>query len=71
MSNDTDMTIEGVITLPDGTKSSFLIYVQAWGGNYSQWGASTERLGLTVDLVGSIRDAACAMLDDVDGARPW
>jgi hypothetical protein len=44
-------SIQGVITLDDGSTSEFLITP---GESSSQWGATTERLGLTVDAVGSM-----------------
>lgn len=39
--------IEGTITLDDGSTSQFSIGSNSW----SQWGAPTERLGKTVDII--------------------
>ena len=41
------MTIDGTITLEDGSTSSFSLSADGW----QQWGASTERLGRTVDVL--------------------
>lgn len=53
-------SVEGTITLPDGTVSRFLITEDAT----MQWGANNERLGRTVDLVEKIADAAWAQATD-------
>lgn len=46
-------TIRGTITLHDGTTSTFLISA---GYGWSQGGASTERLGRTVDVIDAIQN---------------
>lgn len=44
-------SIEGTITLADGTTSSFSITAD---GGYQQWGAAQERLSRTVDVLSAL-----------------
>ena len=49
--------VEGTITLADGTTSEFLIGVD---GGWSQWGATRERLGQSVDVVEALKEGLFA-----------
>lgn len=56
-------SIDGTITLEDGTKVSFSIDPD--DGGYSQWGASTDVLGTTVDVVDAMGSAVRDALYDI------
>ncbi|SIB67787.1 hypothetical protein [Mycobacteroides abscessus] len=47
--------IKGTIKLTDGSESEFQITSD---GNWFQWGATTERLGESVDVVEALAKAA-------------
>lgn len=56
--SDQQFTIDGTITLADGTTSRFLF--ESEGNTYSepsyqQWGANTERLGRSQPIVAALR----------------
>jgi hypothetical protein len=53
MSTTRGATIEGTIVLADGSKSAFFVSADGW----QQWGANTERLGRSVDLLDAIENA--------------
>lgn len=53
------MTIRGTIELADGSTSEFECAAEGW----QQWGADTERLGRTVDVL----DALEAVLAECGG----
>jgi hypothetical protein len=54
--------IRGTIKLDDGTTSEFSLSADG----YSQWGATTERLGKTVDALTSMQAAVVDEFDWVD-----
>lgn len=55
--------VQGTITLEDGSTSEFLVT----GGGYTQWGADTERLGETVDLLAGFEETFDAANDEEVG----
>lgn len=57
--SDKIQTVEGVITLADGSTSAFII---GRDGGWQQWGATQERAGRTVDALESM---AGALMDDL------
>ena len=56
-------SIDGTITLEDGTKVSFRIDPD--DGGYSQWGAPTSVLGTTADVVDAMGSAVRDALYDL------
>lgn len=56
-------SIDGTITLEDGTKVSFSIDPD--DGGYSQWGAPTSVLGATADVVDAMGSAVRDALYDL------
>lgn len=61
-------SIEGTITLADGTTSKFIIGTDF---GWQQWGADIERIGKTVDtmeaLVDGLKEAEIPFASDWDG----
>lgn len=55
------ITLEGVITLDDGTCSSIRVAVpdedDAYRAFYTQWGANDQRLGRSQPFAEKVRDA--------------
>ena len=61
-------SIEGIITLEDGSESKFRI---GSGFGWSQWGASMERLGLSVDIVDALVDGLQENDIPTEGEDGW
>ena len=56
------MIIEGTITRDIGGRPvPFPCYIDAGNGTYAQWGHDTVTLGENVDLLESLRNAACGI----------